>query len=190
MAKITLFPLGNADSTLFHLADDRLILKDYFKVDTPEDGDKRIDLEQELRAYLEAEKRNDFDVTAFSHCDDDHCHGAENFFWFDYATTYQGNNRIKMKQIWVPACFIFETGLKGAARVVQREACYRFEKGYGVRVFGNPGPLEDWLRGRGIDPAQRQRFISKAGACIPGFTRNSRTGRDFSPFSVLISYGR
>ena len=72
MAKLIFHPVGNADSTLIHLDDGRLILKDYFKVE-PTDGDKRVDVEKELRDYLKDQDRDDLDVTAFSHADDDHC---------------------------------------------------------------------------------------------------------------------
>ena len=144
MAKLHFYPLGNADSTLIHLNDNRLILKDYFKVDPVDEDDKRIDLEQELRDYLKRERRNDFDVVAFSHADDDHCHGAESFFWFDYAETYQGKDRIKIKSLWVPACFILETGLSGAARVIQKEAKHRFK---GAMESGYSATLSLWKSG-------------------------------------------
>ena len=145
MAKLNFYPLGNADSTLIHLADDRLILKDYFKVDKDDEDDKRIDLERELRDYLDQQGRADIDVVAFSHADADHNNGADQFFWFDYAASYQGEDRIRMKELWVPACFILETGLSGSSKVIQREAKHRFKKGYGIRIFGNPSPLEQWL---------------------------------------------
>lgn len=188
MAIIRFYPLGNADSTLVHLNDDRLILKDYFKAESTGDDDKRIDLEGELRDYLDQECRDDFDVTAFSHADDDHCHGAENFFWFDHAKKYQGGDRIKMKKLWVPACFILETGLSGSARVIQAEAKHRFEEGYGIRVFGNPEPLEKWLEDQGVDPTTRTGLITKAGTCVPPFTKQAGNVEIFShsPFSYRM----
>lgn len=188
MANIQCYPLGNADSTLVHLNDGRLILKDYFKTESTGDDDKRINLEQELRDYLDQEGRDDFDVNAFSHADDDHCHGADNFFWFDHAKKYQDVDRIKMKQLWIPASFILETGLSGAARVIQSEAKHRFKEGYGIRVFGNPGPLDKWLEDQGVDPATRTGFITKAGTCVPYFTKQSGNVEIFahSPFSFRM----
>ena len=51
MAKLIFYPLGNADSTLIHLKDDRLILKDYYRPEL-EKGDKRVDLALELGDYV------------------------------------------------------------------------------------------------------------------------------------------
>jgi hypothetical protein len=188
MGHLHFYPLGNADSTLIHLNDGRLILKDYFTAENRQDGDKRIDLERELREYLRREKRDDIDAVAFSHCDDDHCHGADAFFWLDHARTYQSGGRIKMRSLWVPACFIFETGLVGTARAIQAEARYRFKKGYGIRVFGNPGPLEQWLRDQDIDPSTRSGFIVMAGTCVPSFDRATGNVEIFShsPFSYRM----
>jgi hypothetical protein len=188
LAKLHFYPVGNADSTLIHLNDGRLILKDYFNTAPADDNDKRIDLDRELRDYLDREEREDFDVVAFSHADDDHCHGAEDFFWFDYAEKYQGEDRIKMTELWVAACFILETGLSGAARVIQKEAKHRFKAGYGIRVFGNPEPLETWLTEQGIDPAEREHLITHAGTCVPGFTASKGQVEIFShsPFSYRM----
>jgi hypothetical protein len=188
VAKLNFYPVGNADCTLIHLSDSRLILKDYFYTEPVDEDDKRIDLPQELRDYLKGERRDDLDVVAFSHADDDHCHGADEFFWFDYAEAYQDEDRIKIKHLWVPACFILETGLSGAARVIQKEAKHRFKEGYGVRVFGNPEPLEGWLKDQGIDPSKRTCFITKAGTCVPGFTSAGGQVEIFShsPFSFRM----
>ena len=84
MATLTFYPLGNADSTLIRLTDDRRVRKDCFRAGQEDEDDKRIDLEQELRHYLDQERRDDFDAVAFSDADDDHCHGADEFFWFDF----------------------------------------------------------------------------------------------------------
>jgi len=188
MAKLNFYPLGNADSTLIELNDGRLILKDYFKVEKNGDDDKRIDLEAELRSKLKALYRDDFDVGAFSHCDDDHCHGAENFFWLDHSTKYQGKGRIPMKEMWVPACFILEKGLSGTAEIMQAESQYRFKKGKGIRVFGNPEQLDDWLRENKIDSATRLHLIEKAGTCVRGFNQTTGNVEIFShsPFSFRM----
>jgi hypothetical protein len=127
-------------------------------------------------------------MVAFSHADDDHCHGADDFFWFDYAEKYRGGDRIRMQELWVPACFILETGLSGAARVIQKEAKHRFNEGYGIRVFGNPKPLEKWLEDQRIDPSSRTKFITKAGTCVPGFSAGRGQVEIFShsPFSFRM----
>jgi hypothetical protein len=188
MAKLIFYPLGNADSTLIHLADDRLILKDYCNYEPEGEDDRRVRLDEELRSYLKDQDRQHFDVVAFSHADDDHIHGAENFFWFDHAKKYQGDDRIRILELFVPACFILETGIGGTARVIREEAKCRFRQGSGIRVFGNPGPLEEWLQNEGVDPAARRHLITKAGTCVPGF--NSTSGQveifSHSPFSFRM----
>src|SRR5437762_1587445 len=100
MTTITFFPLGNADSTLLRLADGRMILKDYCNYESAGDEDRRVRLDEELRACLRDERRDEFDVVAFSHADDDHTHGAEDFFWLDYADAYQGPDRIPIPELW------------------------------------------------------------------------------------------
>ena len=90
----------------------------------------------------------------------------------------------------MPACFILENGLAESARVVQAEARHRFRKGYGIRVFGNPEQLDDWLISKGIDPATRTHLITRAGTCVPGFTQTSGGVEIFShsPFSFRMEY--
>ena len=133
-------------------------------------------------------ERDGFDVVAFSHADADHVNGAENFFWFDHAAKYQGNDRIRIINLWVPACFILETGLSGSARVIRQEAKYRLKRGSGIRVFGNPRPLEAWLESEGIDPTTYTQLITTAGSCVPGFSRTSGQVEIFShsPFSFRM----
>ena len=188
MTKMTFFPLGNADSTLMRLADGRMILKDYFNCDSTGDDDRRVRLDEELRACLREENRDRFDIVAFSHADDDHTQGAEDFFWLDHAKLYQGPGRVRISELWVPACFILETGITGSARIIREEAKERFMKGYGIKVFGNPESLEDWLRGKNIKPFERLHLIQKAGQCVPGFDRNHGQVEIFphSPFSYRM----
>jgi len=167
MAKVTFYPLGNADGTLIEFDDGKLLLKDYCNYKDPEDkNDKRVDLPAELRAVLEEKDKDNLDVVAFSHCDDDHVHNAESFFWFDHADKYQDDDRIKIKELWVPACFILEEGLEGSAKIIRQEARHRLKKNYGIRVFGNPSILDDWLKENGIDPKERDSLITHAGEVL------------------------
>lgn len=141
-----------------------------------------------MRSYLNEQNRQHLDAVAFSHADDDHTHGAEDFFWFDHAGKYQDDDRIRIRDLFVPACFILETGIGGSARVIRQEARYRFKRGSGIRVFGNPESLEEWLRTEGIDPASRTHLITKAGTCVPGFSSTVGQVEIFShsPFSFRM----
>lgn len=185
MARLTFFPIGNADSTLIELNDERMILVDFCD-ENRDDG--RIPLGETLKAILKKKNRNWFDVVAFTHADDDHVHGAEDFFWLDYAKKYQDDNRIKIKELWVPACFILDDDAGTSAWAIRQEARYRLKCGTGIRVFGEPSSLSAWLRSQNIDPATRQHLIFRAGKCLPGFGQFNGGVEIFlhSPFSARM----
>lgn len=150
--KITFFSLGDADCCRIDLGSGKKILFDYAAMRDPSlKDDKRIDLPEELRKDLKAANKNAYEVVAFTHLDDDHTRGADEFFHLDHAEKYQGGNRVKIGALWVPAAVITESrnGLEPAAQAVQAEARHRFEKGYGVRVFSRPESLREWLEKKG-----------------------------------------
>ena len=104
MHKLNFFPLGNADCCRIDLADGRKILFDFADVRDSEDkNDNRIDLAEALRDDLSQSERSNYDVVAFTHSDDDHIHGATEFFHLEHAKKYQGDGRIKIDELWVPA---------------------------------------------------------------------------------------
>lgn len=170
MHEITVFPLGNADSTRIDLDGGEKVLVDYADMHEPEDeNDKRIDLPQKLREDLREDNRQSYDVVAFTHLDDDHVYGAADFFHLRHANKYQGENRVGIQMLWVPAAAILEENLKGDARVIRQEARYRLRKGKGIRVFSSPGLLDEWLRRKGIDPESRRHLFVDAGEYVPDF---------------------
>ncbi|WP_320236178.1 hypothetical protein [Mesorhizobium montanum] len=97
--------------------------------------DKRIDLPKALHDELDDAGRESFRVVAFTHLDDDHICGARDFFWFDHARILQGDDRVKIDELWVPAAAITETDLEGDAWTIRAEARHRLKEGYGVKVF-------------------------------------------------------
>lgn len=170
-AKLTFHPVGNADCTRFDLADARKILVDYAEMRNPADPtDRRIDLPKVLRADLRAATRDYYDVVLFTHLDDDHCHGAGDFFWLDHAVKYQSTGRIKIRELWVPAAAILEDGLEDNARIIRQEARHRLKKGSGIRVFSRPSRLEKWLEHNGLTLKSRAHLIADAGEYVPGFS--------------------
>jgi hypothetical protein len=190
-ARLTFHPLGNADCTRFDLADGRKMLLDYANTRNADDpSDKRIDLPAELKADLRAAKRNYYDVVCFTHLDNDHCGGSESFFEFDWATKYQGNGRIKIKELWVPAAAICEEGVEDSARVIRQEARYRLRKGYGIRVFSRPDVLKDWFAANDLTIESRRHLITDAGQYVPGFSLNGPERVEFfihSPFGWRLN---
>jgi hypothetical protein len=186
-ARLTFHPLGNADCTRIDLADNRKMLIDFADMrDSKDPWDRRIDLPVELRTDLRAAKRDNYDVVCFTHLDDDHCRGSSEFFWMDHAAAYQGDDRIKIRELWVPAAAILEDGLDDCARVIRQEARYRLKKGSGIRVFSRPAKLKAWLEKNGLSLESRTHLITDAGQYVPGF---STAGPERAQFFIHTPFG-
>ena len=188
MAAITFFHLGNADSYRIDLDGGEKLLFDYANMRCADDpNDKRADLPKELRKDLRAAGRDAFDVVAFTHFDDDHVCGAAEFFELRHARKYQGGDRIKIAELWVPAWAITESkdALCEDGKILQAEARYRLEKGEGIRVFSRPEKLAAWLEGKGLTLASREHLITDAGELVPGWSKASQGVEFFvhSPFA-------
>lgn len=185
-ATLTFHPLGNADCTRIDLANGQKMLVDYADMRNPNDPfDKRIDLPDALKADLRTAKRDNYDVVCFTHLDDDHCSGAGDFFWLDHAAKYQGEGRIKIKELWVPAAAILEDGCQDSARIIRQEARHRLRQGYGIRVFSRPKKLKDWLEKQGLSLEARAHLITDAGTYVPGYSKYGQEQVEFfihSPF--------
>jgi hypothetical protein len=186
-AKLTFHPLGNADCTRFDLADGRKLLVDYADMRNAKDpSDLRIDLPAELKADLRAAQRDDYDVVLFTHLDDDHCRGSGDFFWLQHAAKYQDQERIKIRELWVPAAAILEDGCEDSARIIRQEARHRLKQGSGIRVFSRPKKLKDWLEKNGLTLESRAHLITDAGNEVPGF---STTGPEQVSFFIHSPFG-
>lgn len=190
MHKITLFPLGNADTSLIELANGKRILIDYADMrDSTDDDDKRIDLPKELRNLLGDE--NYLDVVAFTHIDMDHIKGSPDFFNLLHANEYQSDDKIDINEMWVPAAAIVEQGIREDSRIIRQEARYRFKEGKGIKVFSTPGQLKGWAETNGIDLDSRKHLIVNAGETIDDFTLYSDGLEIFvhSPFAYRTKDG-
>jgi hypothetical protein len=190
MHKITFFPVGNGDTCLIDLECGKKLLFDYAQFFQPDnEEDHRIDLETEIRNNLAEADRDYFDVVAFTHADEDHIRGASDLFYLEHAKKYQGEDRIKINELWVPAAFIIEENLKDDARVLRAEARYRLKHGKGIRVFSRPDIIIDWLESEGLTLEDRKNLISDAGQLVPGFSKDE-TGIEFfvhSPFAKHVN---
>ena len=185
-AKVRFFPIGNADTCVIDTEGRKFIFD--FAAPKPQGGDdRRIDLAATLRAELKREKRDNVDVVSFSHLDTDHFAGASDFFHLEHAKKYQGNGRIRIREMWVPAAAILESKWDQSTegRIIQAEARYRLKEGKGIRVISKPEVLDDWLRKQGVDPKTRRGSIVGAGNLMPGY-RVQTKGIEFfvhAPFS-------
>lgn len=187
MHKLTFFPLGNADCCLIDLDNKKKILFDYANCKDPEnEDDLRIDLVAALKADLDKDKRDYYDVVAFTHADDDHIHGFSDFFYLEHAKKYQDEKRIKINELWVPAALIIEEGLEDEAAVLRSEARHRFKAGKNIRVFSRPERLKEWADKEGINIEDRKSIITDAGQLVPGFDKASQGVEFFvhSPFAI------
>jgi hypothetical protein len=173
MPRLTFHPIGNADCCLIDLANGKKILFDFADMRDPNDkDDKRCDLSKALHDDLEGAKRDYYDAVAFTHLDKDHIKRSTEFFWLEHAKQYQSDNRIKINMLWVPAAFITEEkeGMDEEAKVIQKEARYRFKNGERIRVFSRPQRLKDWCEKNGVDFEKRKGLVTDAGWCAPDFS--------------------
>lgn len=168
MHKITLFPLGNADTSLIELANGKRILIDYADMkDSTDNDDNRIDLPENLKKILGDDDA--IDVVVFTHIDTDHIKGSPELFNLLYADAYQSEDRIDINEMWVPAAAIVEEGVESDSRIIRQEARHRFKKGEGIKVFSTPGQLNNWADDNGIDLDSRSHLIINAGEIIEDF---------------------
>jgi len=192
MHKLTFFPLGNADCCRIDLSGGQKLLFDYAAMrDADDEDDLRIDLAAAILEDLEAAKRDSLDVVAFTHLDDDHIHGASELFHLRHAEKYQGEGRIKIDTLWVPAAAIVEEGCEDEDKIIRAEARYRLKQGKGIRVFSRPDKLKQWLEREKIPFESRQHLITDAGRTVPGFTL-ADAGVEFfvhSPFASRLNDG-
>jgi len=190
MHKLTFYPLGNADCCKVDLLNGKKLLFDYAHYyDSEDEEDLRADLANLLREDLETASKDNFDIVAFTHADDDHIHGFSEFFYLEHAEKYQSEGRVKIKELWVPAAVILEDGVIGEAKILRAEARYRLKEGKGIRVFSRPERLEDWLKEQRLTLVERKSLITDAGNLVPGFEK-STDGVEFfvhSPFAVHVA---
>ncbi len=186
MSTVTFYPLGNADSLLIKADSGKLLLFDYGNVGDPTNmDDRRIDLKKAVREDIGWPSKKEVDVVAFTHGDNDHVQGASEMFWLQHAGRYQDDQRLKIRDLWVPAAMIVEEGVEGDNRVLRQEARYRLLKGSGVRVFSRPEMLKGWLAEHGLTLQSREHLITDAGRLVPGWNLQTE-GMEFfvhSPFA-------
>lgn len=170
MTSLTFYPLGNADTCLVTLKNERRMLIDFAdKRDRNDPHDLRCDLPKLLKDDLRKAGIDAYSVVAFTHLDDDHCKGASEFFEFDHADIYKGGDRKPIETLWVPAAALIEENLPETARVIRQEARYRLRQGYGIRVFSRPDLLVSTMGQEVIDRAIARGLIVDAGQLVPGF---------------------
>lgn len=192
MSKIIFYPIGNADTCLIQIGNGLQFVIDYADMHDPDDAkDKRIPLAKRFKADIGWPKCKEVDVLAFTHGDNDHVKRASEMFWLEHAEKYQGKDRVKIKELWVPAALIVEEGSEDDTKVIRAEARHRFLAKSGIKVFARPEHLKEWLESKGKKLADYEHLIVNAGRCVPGYTLGSQ-GIEFfvhSPFSKTTDEG-
>lgn len=175
MNKVRFYPVGNGDTSQIVLENGKRLLFDFCHRADGEDPDNPlIDLMKTLREELKAARREDFDVVAFTHGDDDHICNSSEFFWLEHAAKYQADDRVKIKELWVPAGMLLEEGTNDnqSSEVIiwRQEARHRLREGKGILVFSKPEKLKKWCEDNGIDFESRKKLFVDAGKLVPGFS--------------------
>lgn len=196
MHKVIFYPVQNGDTSQIILSNGKRLLFDFRHLKLGEDEDEpAIDLKSRLKSELANAKRDYYDVLALTHADQDHISHSTEFFELRHAAKYQGNGRIKVNELWVPAAMLLESSTidqRSAEFVIwRREAQHRLREGKGIRVFSKPEMLKVWLEKNGLTLESRRHLIIDAGQIVPGFSLAS-DGVEFfchSPFVKHVDEG-
>lgn len=192
MHQIIFYPVGNGDTSQIILENGKRFLFDFRHLKKTEDGEgPEINLKDRLKDELEKVKKKSFDVVAFSHSDADHIENSTEIFELRHADKYQGKDRIKIDELWVPAAMIIETASSEEQSsefvIWRKEARHRLKEGKGIRVFSKPEKLKDWLEENDLTVDSRRHLITDAGNVTPGFTLAS-DGVEFFCHSPFIKH--
>ena len=146
--RIVFYPVGNGDTSQVILENGKRILMDYRHKKKTEEGEgPEINLKARLKQELKDAGRDYFDVVAFTHGDKDHIENSTEFFELRHAACYQGEGRIKINTLWVPAAMVLDTATneEQSSEFVfwRQEARHRLKEGKGIRVFSKPEKLKD-----------------------------------------------
>lgn len=176
---VKFYPVGHGDTSQIVMNSGRRILFDFNHSPASDDSQRpEIDLKAELKAELTAAGRDYFDVVAFTHADLDHIQGSTEFFELRHAKKYQGEDRVKIQDLWMPAAMLLEEADNDSQShefvILRQEGRHRLLEGTGIHVFSKPQALMDWLtpklEERGESATARDHLFIDAGKIVDGFT--------------------
>lgn len=196
MHTINFYPVNNGDSAQIVLENGKRILLDYRQCsDATDNSVPSFNVAGKLREDLENANRDYFDVVAFTHADKDHIEGCTEFFELRHAEKYQGEGRIKIDELWVPASIVLESATNDEQSnefvILRQEARYRLKEGSGIKIFAKPQEIVDWMENNDVDVAQREHLFVDAGTIVSTFSLDN-DGIEFfchSPFMKHIEGG-
>lgn len=175
MHTVTFYPVGNGDTSLISLNNGKHILMDYRQHGNATDTDKpEYDIAKELKNILKEDKKNSFEVVAFTHADEDHIERSTEFFYFDHIKKYQDNERIKIDELWVPAAMLLEKVSKDKldSELVtwRKEARERLKNKKGIKVFSKPNELVELIESWDMTVDELSDHIIDAGQIVNTFS--------------------
>lgn len=133
-----------------------------------------IDLKETLTSELASANLDYFDVVMFTHADKDHIEGCTEFFYLEHAQKYQSADRIKIKELWVPAAMLLESvkidERSSEFAILRAEARHRLRTGEGIKVFSKPDSLVQLMASYGIGEYERDYLFVDAGTIVNTFS--------------------
>lgn len=192
MHQIICYPVGNGDTSQIVLENGKRILFDFRHLKKTEDGEgPEINLKDRLKEELKKANKKSFDVVAFTHSDKDHIENSTAFFELWHTEKYQGEGRIKINELWVPAAMILESATNDRQSdefvIWRQEARHRLKKGKGIIVFSKPEKLKEWLEENDLTLDDRRHLIVDAGQEVTSF-KLENDGVEFFCHSPFIKH--
>lgn len=189
MATVKFYPVGNGDTSLITLKNGKHILMDYRQHSSATDSTKpQFDIASDIKKTLLDAKKDRLEVLAFTHADKDHIEGSTEFFHLEHAIKYQGDGRIKIDQLWVPAAMLLESvdrdKLSSEFAIWRSEARYRLKNKTGIRVFSQPDELVKLIESWQMNIDELSDLIVDAGTIVDTFSLENDNVEFFvhSPF--------
>ncbi|MFW8589711.1 hypothetical protein ACOI22_02800 [Glaciecola sp. 2405UD65-10] len=175
MHKIKFYPVGNGDTSQIILSNNKRILMDYRQHPSGTDSARpEIDLKESLTTELASANLDFFDVVMFTHADKDHIEGCTEFFYLEHAQKYQSADRIKIKELWVPAAMLLESVTiderSDEFAILRAEARYRLRTGEGIKIFSKPDSLIQLMQSYDIGMNERDYLFVDAGTIVDTFS--------------------
>lgn len=192
MHSVTFYPVGNGDTSLIQTTNDKFILMDFHQTSSSTDSTKpEHDIDAALRKKLTDAQKDSFDVVAFTHADKDHINGSTEFFHLDHAAKYQGEGRITIDELWVPAAMLLESADNDKQSnefvIWRQEARHRLKNKSGIKVFSKPDELKQLIESWGMTAEQLSAYIIDAGTVLDSFSLDS-DGIEFFVHSPFIKH--
>lgn len=175
MHTVTFYPVGNGDTSLIKTTRGRFILMDFHQMSNAEDDKTpQYDINAALRQELKDAGKERFDVVAFTHADKDHINGSTEFFHLEHAAKYQGEDRVKIDELWVPAAMLLETAdndhQSEESIIWRQEARHRLKNKSGIKVFSTPDDLVTLIDGWDMTVDELSAHLIDAGTVVDTFS--------------------